>query len=501
MPAKQQNCPAKEKLEPCTVVIFGASGDLTTRKLMPALFGMYRKNSLPKAFNIVGCGRTVFEDRQFREMLRAALAEESACYNQEWQAFSAHLYYRQVVYDEQDSYVRLADFLQELDKKSKTQGNRIFDLSVPPHLYPVISQRLGRAGLSREGRGGRPWSRIVIEKPFGRDLQTACELQDVLQRDFREEQIFRIDHYLAKETVQNILTFRFANAIFEPLWNRRYIDYIGIMAAEDLGVGRRAGYYDQAGVLRDMFQNHMLQLLALTAMEPPAKFEAGPVRDEKYKVFNSLRQLADNPGENLILGQYGPGRVDGKPVAGYRQEPGVGIDSLTPTFAMMRLFVENWRWQGVPFYLISGKRLRRKETKIVVQFKKVPHTMFHNIIDESISANRLILGIYPNEEIKMTFQAKQPGPKVCLNTMTMEFQYDKGSLGAGVEAYEKVLLDCMIGDHMLFWRQDGVRLAWSLLTPILNDCETCQGREQKLYTYPAGSRGPEAAMAWLDLVR
>lgn len=491
-----------EALAPCTIVIFGASGDLTVRKLIPALFRMYINNSLPISFNIVGCARTAFTHKEFQKMLSNGLRGELGQHRDKWFSFAGHIYYQQVFYDDSQSYDVLSHFLRELDNSGNTLGNRIFDLAVPPQLYPVISRMIGQVGLAEERSNGNGWARIIIEKPFGRDLYSSRNLQDVLQKDFAEAQIFRIDHYLAKETVQNISTFRFANSIFEPLWNRHYIDYIGIMAAEDLGVGTRAGYYEQSGVIRDMFQNHMLQLLALTAMEPPATFDAGSVRDEKSKVFNSLRQLAENPGEDLILGQYGPGEIAGKPVSGYRQESGVGINSLTPTYAMMRLFVENWRWQGVPFYLISGKRLARKETKIVIQFKKVPHAMFHKLIDQKITANRLTLGIYPEEEIKMTFQAKKPGPKVCFNTMTMDFKYDdqESYQGIGLEAYEKVLLDCIIGDHMLFWRKDSVDLAWSLLTPILNDCETCIGREQKLHQYPAGSMGPAAASKWLKLV-
>ena len=497
---QQSDCSDFTPLAPCTIVIFGASGDLTSRKLIPALFRMYQTKSLPSPFSIVGCSRTVFSREKFLELLRAAVFDESHDLQDQWTAFASHLHYQQVFYDQPASYEQLAKFLKALDANANTLGNRIFDLAVPPKLYPVISQMIGKVGLASEGSHGNGWSRIIIEKPFGRDLSSSRLLQETLQKDFQENQIFRIDHYLAKETVQNILTFRFANSIFEPLWNRHYVEYIGIMAAEELGVENRAGYYDQAGVIRDMFQNHMLQLLALTAMEPPAKFAAGPVRDEKSKVFNSLRQLTDNPGDDLILGQYGPGTISGKPVLGYRQEKGVAINSLTPTFAMMRLYVENWRWQGVPFYLISGKRLHRKETKIVVQFKQVPHTMFHHILDEKITANRLILGIYPDEEIKMTFQAKKPGPKVCLNSMTMDFKYQENYQGISLEAYEKVLLDCMIGDHMLFGRKDGIEAAWSLLTPILNDCETCIGRDQKLHSYPAGSQGPEAAKMWLDLV-
>jgi glucose-6-phosphate 1-dehydrogenase len=298
---------------------------------------------------------------------------------------------------------------------------------------------------------------------------------------------------LAKETVQNILMFRFANAIFEPLWNRRYIDYVTITAAESLGVEHRAGYYEQAGVLRDMFQNHMMQLLALTAMDPPSLFEADRVRDEKIRVYRSLRPFdVEKLQDYLVLGQYGPGTIDGKSVPGYLEDPDVSPDSLTPTFAMMKIFLDNWRWQGVPFYITSGKRLAKKLTEITVQFKEVPHYMFRQVLGGQITANRLVLGIYPDEKISVTFQTKNPGARVCLRSVTMDFNYNQNYNGPVLDAYEKVLLDCMLGDHMLFWRQDGVELCWSFLTPILKECETCKDRSEMLFTYDSGSLGPKA---------
>ena len=488
-------------LSPCTLVIFGASGDLTARKLIPAFYSLYLTDSLPEPFAVVGCSRTELSHDGFREKLKQAIAGEGKIDLGKWDGFAAKLFYQPVTYDSRESCEELAAYLRDLDQEQKTGANRIFYLAVPPTLYPVIAKKIGEVGLSREGKNGNGWARIVVEKPFGRDLQTALDLDRVLHKSFKENQIFRIDHYLAKETVQNILMFRFANTIFEPIWNRNYIDYIGILAAEKLGVENRAGYYEQAGVLRDMFQNHMVQLLALTAMEPPSLFEDDRVRDEKAKVGRSVKPLArETLMDNLVLGQYKGGIVEGNKVAGYREEKGVNPKSITPTFAMMRMFVDNWRWQGVPFYLASGKRLARKETKIVVQFKNVPHSMFREVLDEKITANRLVLGIYPEEEINITFQTKVPGAKSCLRPVTMDFKYYQGFRGSPLDAYAKVLLDVIMGDHMLFWRQDGVALSWSYLTPILHACETCANPEAQLHPYEAGSWGPMESLKWMSLI-
>ncbi len=496
-----QECVVIGPLDPCAIVIFGASGDLTARKLVPALYNLYLNDGLPKPFVIVGASRTAMSHEEFRERLKANYGATEKADLARWEEFAANLYYQTVVYDSLDSYVELAGYLRELDEKYHTGGNRVFDLAVPPSLYPVISEMLGKAGLAQEDENGKGWSRIVVEKPFGRDLQSAMELDQTLHRSFREHQIFRIDHYLAKETIQNILMFRFANAIFEPIWNRSYIAYVGIIAAEKLGVERRAGYYEQAGVIRDMFQNHMMQVLSLTAMEPPSLFEAERVREEKVKVFRSLKPLdGAEQVENLILGQYGTGIIDGGKVAGYREESGVSSSSLIPTFAMMRVFIDNWRWRGVPFYLVSGKRLARKVTQIVVQFKQVPHSMFRNVLGEKILANRLVLGVYPEERITLTFQTKNPGARNCLRPVTLDFSYDQNYSGPTLEAYEKVLLDCIQGDQMLFWSNNGVKLSWSFLTPILQECETCGDRRARLHPYDSGSWGPKAALPWMKLI-
>lgn len=494
-------CVAVGPLDPCTIVIFGASGDLTSRKLVPALYNLYLNDGLPKPFIIVGASRTTLGHDEFREKLKSSYSVTDNADLSLWDEFAGNLYYKPVIYDSLDSYKELATFLRDLDEEYKAGGNRVFDLAVPPSLYPVIGEMLGKSGLAQEGENGNGWSRLVVEKPFGHDLKTAKELDETLHRSFQEHQIFRIDHYLAKETVQNILMFRFANAIFEPIWNRSYIAYVGIIAAEKLGVEKRAGYYEHAGVIRDMFQNHIMQVLAMITMEPPSLFEADLVRDERAKVFRSLKPLdGRKQADNLILGQYGPGTIDGAEVCGYRGEPGVNPQSLIPTFAMMRVFIDNWRWRGVPFYLVSGKRLDKKMTRIVIQFKRVPHSMFRNVLGEEIVANRLILGIYPQEKITVTFQTKYPGARSCLRPVTMDFYYDQNYSGPKLEAYEKVLLDCIQGDQMLFWSNNGVRLTWSFLTPILEECETCGDRGARLHPYDAGSWGPDAAKKWMKLI-
>ena len=490
-----KECIVPEPSDPCTIVIMGATGDLTSRKLIPALYNLYRNEVLPDPFLIVGCGRTRLDDEAFRDKMKTALQSTGKLDVSKWTDFAPFLHYRVIDYESLDAYQKLAQSLRDLDAQHKTQGNRIFYVALPPVLYPSLAQLVGQAGLSREHAHNNGWSRIVIEKPFGTNLQTAQELDRHIQEHFNEDQIFRIDHYLAKETVQNILMFRFANSLFEPIWNRRYVDYVSIMASETLGVEHRAGYYEHAGVLRDMFQNHMMQLLALTAMEPPSRFEADLVRDEKIKVFRALRPFpVQNLHQYLVLGQYAAGKINGDLVCAYRQEPGVGPDSLTPTYAMMKVYLDNWRWQGVPFYLTSGKRLAEKITEITIQFKAVPHSLFRQTLGEAIAANRLTLGIYPDEKITLTFQTKNPGARVCLRAVTMDFQYQQNYSGPVLDAYEKVLIDCMLGDQMLFWRQDGVERSWAFLTPILNECETCDDQANLLHFYEAGSCGPQEAI-------
>jgi len=490
-------CLFEGSLDPCTVIIFGATGDLTAAKLMPALYNLFLRGGLPSPCCIVGCARTPLGRQEFQERMADAVKNAGLDLSR-WHDFAAALDYCPLDYAASSDYDSLDRFLKSQEEKHQT-GNRLFYLAVPPSLYGAISQELGRAGLATAGE--RHWVRLVVEKPFGRDLATAQELNRVLHAHFRENQIFRIDHYMAKETVQNINIFRFANAIFEPIWSRNYIDSIGIIAAETVGVGRRGRFYEETGVLRDMFQNHMMHLLAVTAMEPPSLLEAERVRDEQLKVFRSLKPLASPKlGEDIILGQYAMGTVADQEVPGYRDEPEVAPDSLTPTFAALRVFVDNWRWQGVPFFLVSGKRLQAKLTQIVIQFKDVPHSLFESVHLGEIAANRLILGIYPEEKITLIFETKNPGAVTCLRQVTMEFPYYANYQGPVMEAYEKSLIDAIQGDLMLFWRQDAVEETWSYFNPVIEGCEACSDLASRVHLYPAGSWGPYKAwpiLAWL----
>ncbi len=484
-------CTPLEETTPCTIVIFGASGDLTARKLLPALFRMFRKGFLPDSFAIIGCSRTSFSHDEFRQHISQKCCSDEGK-EEEWHRFSKSLYYQAVEYDNQDSYQLLKELIGGLNTELKLSGNILFDLAVPPQLYGQIAKMLGENGLSKplEENG---WVRMVVEKPFGRDLTSALELEETLHRYFTEEQIFRIDHYLAKETVQNLLSFRFANQIFEPIWNRNHIDWVGIISAEELGVENRAGYYDSSGVLRDMFQNHMMQLLSLIAMEPPSRFNADAIRDEKVKIFKSIMPFSGED-EDIVLGQYIQGHHQGEELRGYLEENGVSQRSRTPTFAMLKLDLDNWRWQGVPFYLISGKRMHEKQTRLVIQFKEAPLSMFKGIVGDHVSGNRLVLSVYPEESIRLSIQAKIPGARICLRTGDLEFNYTAGGEESVLDAYEKVLLDCILGDHMLFWRRDGIEATWKLLTPILEDCEGDECKIQQLHRYTAGSWGPADAL-------
>ncbi|HVP77443.1 MAG TPA: glucose-6-phosphate dehydrogenase [Thermodesulfobacteriota bacterium] len=475
---------------PCGLVIFGASGDLTKRKILPSVYRLQKNRLLPEQFFILGTGRTEMSTDQFRgEVLSAVRNAFPKDFDESsWNELANRLDYCPIEYAVQETYAQsLKERLLQLEKKHKTEGNRIFYLAIPPTLYENVISNLGRTGLSREEGG---YTHVVIEKPFGRDLDSARKLNRIVRNSFDEKQVYRIDHFLALETIQNILMLRFANSIFEPLWNRNYIDHIQITASETLGVEQRAGYYEQAGVLRDMFQNHMFQLLALTAMEPPVAFRAEPVRDEKVQVFNSIKPFPrDRLRDYVAIGQYGAGKIGLSSVPGYREEKGISAKSVTPTFAAMKVLIDNWRWNGVPFYLRSGKRLSRRRTEISIHFKPVPHLMFSNTLNEPIEPNRLVLRVHPDEGMSLLLQTKNPGSKICLNPISMDFWYQRNVL---MDAYEWVLLNCMHDDQLLFVREDGVEQAWALLTPVIERLESTTAVDQ-FPNYAAGSSGPEDA--------
>ncbi len=478
--AQQDILCAETPAPPAAMVVFGASGDLTSRKLLPSIFQIFREGLLDEKFYLLGCGRTELSDEDFRQIAKTAIRESITDISMEdLNSFAEKLYYINGDYADAAFYKHIRTRLGELEKKHNVGDNLLFYLAIPPFLYTTVVSHLGSAGLvSRDFK-------LIVEKPFGRDLKSAAELNDNISQCFNESQIYRIDHYLGKETVQNILMFRFANSIFEPLWNRNYVDHIQITIAEKLGVEHRGSFYDKTGALRDIFQNHMLQILALIAMEPPASFEADHIRDERVKLLRSIRPFKrDELKDVLVRGQYGPGRINGKEVPGYRGEPGIDPQSRTETFIAAKLFIDNWRWKGVPFYLRTGKRLSKKDTEIIISFKKVPHSMFVSSGLDDLPANILVLQIQPEEGISLSFQAKRPGSKMCMGTLNMNFCY-KDVFGVAVpEAYQRLLLDCMIGDQTLFTRYDDVEVAWKLLSPVL---ETWEKEDPTPYIYPAGS--------------
>lgn len=478
----------------CSVVIFGASGDLTTRKLMPALYALAEQKLLPRCFSIVGVARTDMGQDGFRRRMREAVEKFSrlgSVRDDVWMPLAQTMHYLSASVDDPTGIRRLRDVLARVDQTCGTEGNRLFYLATPPTAYAGIVRALGEAGLAAPETG---WGRIIIEKPFGRDLMSARELNRQVLEVFREPQIYRIDHYLGKETIQNILAFRFGNSIFEPLWNRRYVDHVQITASETVGVESRGGYYEKAGVLRDMFQNHLLQLFCLTAMEPPAAFAADAIRDEKVKVLRSVKPISLEAVEQIaVRGQYGRGTVGEGEVRAYREEEGVVEDSTTETYAALKLFVDNWRWQGVPFYLRSGKRMARRVTEVAIQFKQPPLLLFKSCALEQFSPNTLVLRIQPDEGISLGFEVKPPGPEICVSPLSLDFSYKAAFGESPPDAYETLLLDCMRGDSTLFIRHDWIELAWALLTPVLEAWEATL--PQGFPNYQAGTWGPEEADA------
>ena len=489
----QDNICVETTAPPTTMVVFGASGDLARRKLFRSLLHLFNRGLLSRHFYLLGAGRRELSDETFRQGAQQAIQEgTSNLSSKEIETFVSKLYYVSGDYGDVSFYENSKAKLAELDSKYKVDGSHIFYLAVPPFLYSTIVEQLGSAGLSCPHKTDlRQQPRLVVEKPFGRDLQNALDLNNKIHRCFDESQIYRIDHYLGKETVQNILVFRFANTIFEPVWNRNFIDHMQITIAESIGVEHRGSYYDKAGALRDMFQNHMLQMLALVAMEPPASFEADSIRDEKVKLLRSIRPFNLQPWpENIIRGQYGSGVIDGNKVVGYQAESGMRPDSKTETFVAAKLFIDNRRWKDVPFYLRTGKRLARKDTEIAVTFKKVPHSMFVSSDLADMPPNVLVLQIQPEEGISLSFQAKRPGSKICMSTLDMNFNYRTVFQIDMPEAYQRLLLDCMLGDQTLFTRADDVETTWRLLTPIL---QAWENDDSVPYEYPAGSESFPAA--------
>lgn len=481
---------------PCAVVIFGATGDLARRRLIPALYNLARKGQLPAGYAVVGVGRRPVGTEPFREQLRRAVEESTEVPFEPapWEAFAEHVHYVQSAFDDPQGYARLRTVLEELDRQQGLGGNRLFYLASPPSTYPMVIDRLG-AHLVRRGEGPG-WARIVIEKPFGFDLGSARALNAKVAEVFDESQVYRIDHYLGKETVQNILIFRFANTIFEPIWSREYVDHVQITVAESIGVEGRGAFYEEAGVVRDMLQNHLMQLLTLVAMEPPISMEADAVRDEKVKVLHAIHLFTPEEVESFaVRGQYGRGAVDGREVPGYREEEGVDPHSQTPTFVAVRFEIDNWRWAGVPFYLRTGKRLPKRVTELAIQFKQPPLLLFRRVGVDELEPNVLALNIQPDEGIALRFSAKVPGQLTRIRPVTMDFNY---GTSFGVEeptAYERLLLDAMVGDRTLFARRDEVEQAWAIVMPLL---EVWAQTPAEFPNYWAGTWGPPEAKALIE---
>ena len=479
--------------DPSILVLFGATGDLAHRKVVPALYQLWRTNLLPHEFVIVAIGRREYDDDKLREEYRATLEKYSRVLPLDeaaWRSFASRIRYQRLDFDAAGDFDALATRLEQLDKEHSARGNFLFYLATQPSAFADIVTQLGRVGLDHERHEGG-WRRIVIEKPFGHDLTSAIRLNREVGKVFRESQVYRIDHYLGKETVRNLLVFRFGNGIFEPIWNRRHIDHVQITVAESIGVEGRGAFYEETGASRDFLQNHLLQLLSLVAMEPPATFDADALRDEKVKVIRAVgAPSADKVSDDIVRGQYGPGWVGAKPVPGYREEPEVAKDSETETFIAARLEIDDWRWSGVPFYLRTGKRLPKRSTEIAIQFKEVPHRLFRDSSSEP-DPNLLAIRIQPDEGIMLRFGAKVPGLGLDVRSVTMDFTYGSAFSVDSPDAYETLILDALLGDASLFTRADEVETAWSIVTPIIEAWS--QQPAPDFPNYEAGSWGPEAA--------
>jgi len=477
----------QKKLAKGIIVIFGASGDLTARKLMPAIFSLYQQKDLSKNNLILGVSRTAFSDESFRQKMQETLSEEYPKDKKAIEKFLKQVFYQEIDVYTDDGYRSLHKRLQLLCKAHELEHNFLFYLSTPPSLYYEIPAHLANLGLNDESDG---YKRIIIEKPFGTDEESACALNSHLLQNYRESQLFRIDHYLGKETVQNLLVFRFANAIFEPLWNAAHIDNVQIYTNEEIGLGSRAGYYDQNGAIRDMIQNHLLQLLGIVAMEPPAKMDAYSIRNETLKVFQSIRRFksAEDIRQNVVVGQYQEGCVKGVIKGAYKDEQGVAKNSTTETYAAIRFFIDNWRWHDVPFYVRTGKRLNQRVSEVVINFKPTPHPFFSQVQRISKFKNQLVIRIQPDEGIKLSFAAKEPGSGFKTHEVDMGFYYSDFAQKEMTTAYERLILDALQGDNTLFARNDAVEACWNIIDPIVHYLH--KNGKTMLSFYPSGSFGP-----------
>ena len=491
--------------EPCTVVIFGATGDLTQRKLLPTLAHLLHDHPLPEGFSVVAFARRPMNDEQWRGMaldsINKYMPDNDKLDREAQHDFAQRMYYCQSDFNDREGYEKLADILERLDREKGTQGNRMYYLATPPTLDSEIIFQLGGAGLARPAAGQygveESWTRIVIEKPFGRDLASAQKLNREIARVFHERQTYRIDHYMGKETVQNLLAFRFANGIFEPLWNQKYIDHVQIVVAESLGIGSRAEYYEEAGAIRDMVQNHIMQVLCLTTMEAPVAFDADAIRDEKVKVLRAVPLLTpEDVAKRTVRGQYTAGVINGQPQVSYKEEKGVSPASQTETYVALKLFIENWRWAEVPFYIRTGKVLPKRSTEVTIQFKRVPHMLYKPAETKGLVPNRLTIRIQPDEGMSLKFAAKVPGAARHLNDVDMNFSYSEAFGIESPDAYERLIADCVVGDSTLFIRRDEVETSWRIVDSIINAWKNMP--ESAVHPYQAGTWGPPEADALIQ---